>query len=105
MSDQYVKHYVKVGERFTARMPYSEVCMFMLIADKTMECELLNGGWMVQLYTPDDHQPFSFPITRGEAGVFKDNDERLYVVKHDDDVKAEAGRGWGALLGQVCGRH
>lgn len=83
-ADQYVKQYVKVGERFTNRMPYSEVCMHLRIVDKQMECELLKGGWMVQLYTPDDHQPFSFPVTCGEAGVFRDNDNRLYVVNRED---------------------
>lgn len=83
MSDM-CKQYVKVGERFTTRMPYSEVCMSMLIADKVMECELVNE-WSVQLYMPDDHQPFSFPITHGEAGIYKDDKERLYVVKHDNE--------------------
>lgn len=103
MSDQYVKQYVKVGERFTTRMPYSEVCMFMLIADKVMEVELLNGGWMAQLYTPDNHEPFSFPVTRGEAGVFKDDQNRLYVVKHNEQVSA--GAGWSQLIANVHGRH
>lgn len=48
-------------------MPWSEVCMHMKIAGKTMW--VADAGHnMAQLYDPDTGQPFSFPITHGEAG-------------------------------------
>lgn len=73
------KQYVKVGDRFTKRLPYSEVCMHMLIADKQMECELVSD-WAVQLYD-DAGRKFSSPITRGEAGIHRDDLGRLYYVE------------------------
>lgn len=48
-------------------LPYSEVCMHMKIAGKTMTGGLLRNELMVQLYD-DDGRHFSFPITCGEAG-------------------------------------
>lgn len=48
-------------------LPYSEVCMHMRVAGTQMLGELVEDGRMVQLYKPDG-EPFSFPITRGEAG-------------------------------------
>jgi hypothetical protein len=47
------------------RLPYSEVCVHMHVAGKVMFGEL--DGCMVQLID-DDGRPFSFPITKGEAG-------------------------------------
>jgi hypothetical protein len=47
--------------------PYSEVCMHMQVAGKLMWVEPV-GATMAQLYTPDGRK-FSFPITRGEAGL------------------------------------
>lgn len=47
-------------------LPYSEVCLHMRVAGRRM---LVGpaGPRMAQLYD-DDGKPFSFPITRGEAG-------------------------------------
>lgn len=54
------------GERKTIVLPYSEVCMFMGVAGKAMEAELISD-YAVQLYD-EAGSPFSYPITRGEAG-------------------------------------
>lgn len=56
---------IAAGERRTLVLPWSEVCMHMGIAGKTMQGESVGNG-MVQLY--DQDRPFSFPITEGEAG-------------------------------------
>lgn len=47
-------------------LPYSEVCMHMKIAGKTMWVEPV-GSNAAQLYD-EFGRPFSFPITKGEAG-------------------------------------
>ena len=65
-------HCAKCGSRLTSRvhaieMPWSEVCMHMKIAGKTMWVADAGHG-MAQLYEPDTGQAFSFPITHGEAG-------------------------------------
>ncbi len=54
--------------RYQVTLPYSEVCMHMRIAGKEAEVELRQGG-MAQVYMNDDL--VSFPITRGEAGIFR----------------------------------
>lgn len=61
---------VKVGEKIKVIMPWSEVCMHLNIAGKTMTCELLGRG--VQLYDEEGNK-FSFPITHGEAGFYEGN--------------------------------
>lgn len=71
------KRYVSEGDHFIARMPHSEVCMHMHVAGRQMECELTNG-WSVQLY--ESGKPFSFPITRSEAGVLTDETNGLMYV-------------------------
>lgn len=48
-------------------LPYSEVCMHMKVAGTQMLGELVEDGLMVQLYNLSG-EPFSMPITRGEAG-------------------------------------
>lgn len=55
-----------VGDYLQVRLPYSEVCMHMMVAGQVMWCEVLETG--VQLR--DEHgAPFSFPISHGEAGI------------------------------------
>ncbi|MBD0670042.1 hypothetical protein [Streptomyces sp. CBMA156] len=57
---------VKVGQRLKVKLPHSEVCMHMRVADQVMEVEILAEA--VQLYK--DGQKFSGPILLGEAGVY-----------------------------------
>lgn len=55
-----------VGTRVTVELPYSEVCMHMRVAGKTMAVDVLPT--MAQLIDSDGRN-FSFPITHGEAGL------------------------------------
>jgi hypothetical protein len=75
--------YYDVGSVGTHAMPWSEVNMHMGIAGNTMGFEVVGtpGNEMVQLLLPDTGQPFSFPITPGEAGLYRDADGRLYTVE------------------------
>lgn len=67
------KLYIKFGERHCQLMNFSEVCVHMKIAAEPMDVELLPSG-MVQLYRPGSTEPFSMPVTTGEAGVYWDED-------------------------------
>lgn len=66
------KTYVELGEEFQTELPYSEVCMHMRVAGTTMTVVVVGPveQAVAQLYK--DGRPFSFPITLGEAGVFRD---------------------------------
>lgn len=106
------------GERRTLTLPYSEVCMSMGVAGKTMQGELTPDGYGVQLYD-DDGTPFSFPITRGEAGWDMQSTGRRSKVAggldnlgdakappfgsdDDDDDKKEAAKTAGEGVGVTC---
>lgn len=85
---------IKLGDKVKAIMPWSEVCMHLGIAGKTMTCEVLSRG--VQLYD-DKGEKFSFPITHGEAGFYevaqKDGEERWWYTDHpqSEAKKGDAG--------------
>jgi hypothetical protein len=53
--------------RYWVALPFSEVCMFMGVAGKSMLVEYVSSC-AVQLYD-DAGRAFSFPITTSEAGV------------------------------------
>lgn len=72
------KHHVNVGDRFRKRLPYSEVCAYMHVANRHMLCELVSET-AVQLYD-DNGKPFSHPISRTEAGIHRDDKGRLFYV-------------------------
>lgn len=59
------------GERVHVELPFSEVCMHLRIAGRTLPVEWLGNG-MVQVYDGDDRK-LSFPITAGEAGFHFNN--------------------------------
>ena len=67
-----VKTYLDPLDDFTITLPWSEVCMHMKVADKTMLGSLTEDGTMVQLWT-DEGEKFSAPITPTEAGLFYDS--------------------------------
>lgn len=60
---------VNVGDTFPVKLPWSEVCMHMCVADLVMTVELRADG--VQLLN-NDGSKFSFPVTHGEAGIYSD---------------------------------
>ncbi|MFG3403660.1 hypothetical protein [Streptomyces sp. NPDC048142] len=57
------------GVMFIIRLPFSEVCAYMQVADKVMGAEIVEDGRAVQLYD-DNGNRFSAPITTGEAGIY-----------------------------------
>lgn len=64
-----IKRYIVSGQRVAIKLPWSEVCLSMRVADRTMNVELLDGG-RAQIHTADG--PFSFPILASEAGFSRD---------------------------------
>lgn len=78
---EYQRVYVRPNTLFLNYMPYSEVCMHMRIAGKPMACKLVGDRPMVQLYDITTREPFSFPITAGEAGLYTDSDGEHYMVR------------------------
>ena len=73
------KRRVQVGDTVRLRMPWSEVCLHMNVADRPMLATV--GERMVQLATLDG-RPFSAPITHGEAGVHT-GEAGFYVLPED----------------------
>lgn len=62
------EHYARVGDTVRLELPYSEVCMHMKIAGKVHDVKILPT--MAQVFRADD-TPLSFPITHGEAGLYR----------------------------------
>ena len=76
------KMYTNPGHQVLIECPYSEVCMHMQVAGKTMWAELRlcpEGCDSVQLYRLDG-SVFSGPITPGEAGFYQDNGGYYYYL-------------------------
>jgi hypothetical protein len=71
--------YLTDGDVVQVRLPYSEVCMHMKVADKVMGVRLVEGH-MAQLLNRDG-SPFSFPITAGEAGLHFDPATRTFYAE------------------------
>jgi len=65
----------KIGSTVTVELPYSEACMHMRVAGKTMEVLVLQNG--AQLFDSDGKE-FSFPITHGEAGIIAEPADCLH---------------------------
>jgi hypothetical protein len=85
------KIYLEVGECAIVEMPYSEVCMHMKVAGKKMIVERLSN--MAQLYSlgskngcPSRDKPFSFPITYGEAGLFRGTNDSRVVYTYGEKL-------------------
>lgn len=60
---------VSIGERVRVRLPYSEVCMHLRVAGQVREVEVLENGAQI---LDENGRRFSFPVTHGEAGIFRD---------------------------------
>lgn len=71
MSTNFDRLSIRPGEYAQVEIAFSEVACHMGIAGKTMLVQLLPNGRMVQVYSADE-TPFSFPITYGEAGIYRD---------------------------------
>lgn len=59
---------LEVGDRVRLEMPWSEACAFLKVAGQILEVEVRENG--AQLHKGG--QPFSFPITWGEAELYRD---------------------------------
>lgn len=81
------KHVVLIGETVDIELPHSEVCIHMGVAGKVRPVTLLANTRpdgttsypMAQIHNLDGTL-FSFPITYGEAGIFRDGGE-FYVTR------------------------
>lgn len=60
---------LEIGDRVFVTLPASEVCVHMHVADRVMEVEVQQHG--AQLLK--DGEPYSIPITWGEAGIYTDS--------------------------------
>jgi hypothetical protein len=65
------KRYVRPGEDVTVMLPHSEVCLSMRVADRIARVRLEPSGRSAQIMFRDG-RPFSFPVLRGEAGLYED---------------------------------
>lgn len=83
---------IKPGEYGLKEIPYSEVCRSMQIAGEFLQFQVTTGDYpMVQLFK--EGKPFSFPITLGEAGIYRDGEELYYylpdrLVNKEDNEKS-----------------
>lgn len=71
------RYYIRPGQRGRAPMPHSEVCMHMRVAGTPMTFTLLkseDGYFSAQLFR-EDSSLFSFPISPGEAGLYREETE------------------------------
>lgn len=61
------------GETVAIKIGYSEVACHLRIADRTLPVQIVGapGREMCQVLTAE-LEPFSFPITLGEAGIYSD---------------------------------
>lgn len=66
---------VKPGDVVRLRMPWSEVCLYMKVAEQMRDVRILEDGAQI---LNDDGTPYSFPVTHGEAGIYRDA-EGLYI--------------------------
>lgn len=70
-----MKQRVKPGDVLRLTLPWSEVCMHLRVAGQVRDVRILDDAAQILW---DSGRPFSFPITHGEAGVYRDA-EGLYV--------------------------
>lgn len=74
-----VKRRVKPGDVVRLRLPWSEVCMFMHVAEQVKDVRVLEDGAQI---LNEDGTRFSFPVTHGEAGFYRDADG-LYTYNEE----------------------
>jgi len=74
---------VKPGDTVKVRLPWSEVCLYMHVAEQVRDVTILENGAQI---LNEDGTKFSFPVTHGEAGIFSDA-QGFYV---QDDQMGDA---------------
>jgi hypothetical protein len=65
------------GETAQVEVGFSEVACHLRIAGKTMTVKLLDDGRMAQVFN-EDGSKLSFPITYGEAGIYRTDAGHFY---------------------------
>jgi hypothetical protein len=68
--------FIRPGDDGKAKMPASEVCMYMRICGREMLFHFLPDSYMVQLFDESGRE-FSFPIHFGEAGIYRDYSKEI----------------------------
>jgi len=71
---------VEPGDAATVTLPWSEVCMHLKVAGQKRPITVLEHGVQILNW---DGTTFSFPITHGEAGIYRDA-QGLYI--QDDQI-------------------
>lgn len=71
---------VTVGDTVRLRLPSSEVCLHLRLAEQVRTVRVLKRGAQI---LDDAGAPHSFPITHGEAGIYRDA-EGLYTHPHTE---------------------
>jgi len=66
-----------IGDSVKVDLPWSEVCMHMRIAGRVMTVKILPSR-MAQILN-DSGEPFSFPVTLGEAGIYDRDGDGFYA--------------------------
>lgn len=64
-----MKKRVQPGDVVQQRMPWSEACMFLRVAEQVRGVQVLATGAQILNH---DGTRYSFPITHGEAGIYQD---------------------------------
>ena len=65
------------GETAEVEIGFSEAACHLGIGGKTMTVKLLDDGRMAQVFDSNG-KPFSFPITYGEAGIYRTDAGNFY---------------------------
>lgn len=62
---------LRVNDIVRLRLPWSEVCIHMKVAEQERNVRVLRGGAQI---LNEDGSNFSFPILHAEAGIYRDID-------------------------------
>lgn len=76
-----MKKRVKPGDTVWKELPWSEACMYLKKAGEHANVQITDEG--AQLLNEDGTR-YSFAITYGEAGIYRDA-EGLYIQEEEQD--------------------
>lgn len=84
-ADEHGRVWLTPGESVRIRLPWSEVCAHMRVADTVMTVQLTTGDYPMAQLIKADGQPFSFPIGTGEAGIYGNRRDGFYAYPADGE--------------------
>ncbi len=76
-----MKKRVKPGDVIRHRMPWSEVCMHLKVAEQVRSVRVLETGAQI---LNEDGTRYSFAINHGEAGIYRDA-QGLYIQDEEKE--------------------